>query len=587
MDNPGGPGPPTRVPVLRVADVRYFWQFLRPDRTRILGMFLLILLAGAITVSVALIPQFIGRLAAEGRQGALLTLLWVFLGLALVGAALVVVQGWLAASVSQRFTSRLRLAIFRKIGRMSRAAVSGRSVGSVAHQSSGDAAHVQEFLSEAVPRTAGSLIQLACIVVALFFVDRRYILYAVPLLLVAWVIARVVNGRLRRYARDAQQQSGGVMNQLIEGVGGHLDLVASGRFDKAATRFDGELTELRKTAVTMSVWGALGALVPRIAFILLIFGYYLSQTQATIGAAPTRGFGALMSVVMLLGLAQTEVMQISRFFTDASIAAPSFHELRRLLDAPTITDVPSGPPIERGDIRVRGVSFAFGPARILQDVSFDIPRGSFTAIVGQTGSGKTTMFHLLLRMLEPQQGAIEIGGIPFQSIPLEELRRAVGFIPQAPFIFTGSIRHNVCIGVRDEEVDEDRLLHAVREAQLERLIERKASEGGLDAPAIGLSGGERQRIALARIFLRDPIVVVCDEYTASIDNATAHLIHEAMARTFRGKTRVVITHQLHTIRGADQILVLDQGRIIDQGSHDDLLARPGLYAEMWDVQRLA
>ncbi len=247
-----------------------------------------------------------------------------------------------------------------------------------------------------------------------------------------------------------------------------------------------------------------------------------------------------------------------------------------------------------GRVEFERVGFAYSPDAppVLHDLTFTINAGSFTAIVGQSGSGKTTLFHLLLRLLDPTTGSIRLGGAPLHEVAVLELRRIVGFIPQAPFIFDSTIRDNLTLGATDAQgTAEDALLtEAVRLARLDELVEKRSAFGGLDAPVgpggATLSGGERQRIALGRLFLRDPQVIVCDEYTANIDNATARLIRDALATRFAGRTRIVVTHQLYTVRGADQILVLDKGKILDRGTHEELLARPGLYREMWDLQRI-
>ncbi len=246
-----------------------------------------------------------------------------------------------------------------------------------------------------------------------------------------------------------------------------------------------------------------------------------------------------------------------------------------------------------GRVEFDSVSFAYAPGApsVLHDLSFSIESGSFTAIVGQSGSGKTTLFYLLLRLLDPTTGSIRLGGAPLHEVAMVELRRIVGFIPQAPFIFDSTIRDNLTLVAKDPGYAEDAAVsEAVRLVRLDELLERRSSLGGLDAPVgpggATLSGGERQRIALGRLFLRDPQVIVCDEYTANIDNATARLIRDALATRFAGRTRIVVTHQLYTVRGADQILVLDKGKILDRGTHEQLLSRPGLYREMWDLQRI-
>jgi ATP-binding cassette, subfamily B, bacterial len=182
------------------------------------------------------------------------------------------------------------------------------------------------------------------------------------------------------------------------------------------------------------------------------------------------------------------------------------------------------------------------------------------------------------------------GGAPLHEIGLAELRETVGFIPQTPFIFDASLRENILMGMTEESIGTDRLLNAVRLAQLDDLIASRASTGGLDSPAgsggATLSGGERQRIALARVFLRDPRVIICDEYTANIDNATARLIQQALGSHFAGRTRIVITHQLYTVRDADRIIVLERGGVAGSGTHDEMLAQPGLYQDLWAVQKL-
>ena len=245
-----------------------------------------------------------------------------------------------------------------------------------------------------------------------------------------------------------------------------------------------------------------------------------------------------------------------------------------------------GPPGGPGGFDGNGME----PKPVIDDINIRIQPGTFAAIVGQSGSGKTTLFYLLLRLLEPSDGEVSLGGVRLNEIPLAELRNYIGFIPQSPFIFSGSIRQNLLMGAPAGDVPEERILHAVRMAKLESLIEKRRNAGGLDAPVgaggASLSAGERQRIALGRLFLRDPQVIVCDEYTANIDNATARLIQDALKTQFADKTRVVITHQLYTIRGADLIFVLDHGKIVDQGTHQELFARGGLYRDMWEVQRV-
>lgn len=242
-------------------------------------------------------------------------------------------------------------------------------------------------------------------------------------------------------------------------------------------------------------------------------------------------------------------------------------------------------------IRFEDVAIELGGRVVLTGLNFEIPGGKFTAIVGESGSGKTTIFHLIVRLLEPTAGRILINDTPLRAVPLSQLRKLIGFIPQNPFIFNQTLRENLLIASPQESVDDALLAQAVQTAQLGEVIQQRIAEGGLDAAAghMGgkLSGGERQRIALGRLLLQDPQIVVCDEYTANIDVKTARVIDRTIHETFADRTRVVITHQLYTISGADHIIVVDRGTVVQTGVHEALVQSPGLYRDLWQVQTLS
>lgn len=587
------PGAIDAAPKLDLETLRYFWPWISDQKRRISWIVGFMIFGSILPVAMSFVPKLLGRYWHPETQHLAAWVLVGFLALSVIAIGLSTIQGYLTATVAQHLSANLKSSIFRKVGTLSKSSMAFRSVGSLAHRSSGDVAHLQEFLARFAPEAIVSSLSLVFGILALLWMHPIVASVGIILVPTLWLLMERVNVHVRVLARSSQQQSESILTRLIEGIAGYIDLVAAGRFGRAADEYQDQLSRLRVTAIKMTLTSSLAALIPSIAFLAITFAYYFLQVKDANNLAGPEKLGDVMTFAGLLNTVRGPIMILARFFTEAAVAAPSFQEVKKLLEAPEVASATGGAVLKNGEIEFRDVGFGYDTSQrpVLERVSFRVPTGSFTAIVGETGSGKTTLFHLLLRLLEPTSGEIRLGGASLGSIGLEDLRSYVGFIPQLPFLFDATIRENVAIALKTGEVDDARLLRACDLAQLAPVLEKRKALGGLDAmvgaAGASLSGGERQRIALARVFLRDPQVIVCDEYTANIDNATAKLIHEAIARQFAGRTRIVITHQLYTIRGADQILVLDEGRIADRGTHAELIARPGLYREMWEVQRLS
>ena len=253
-----------------------------------------------------------------------------------------------------------------------------------------------------------------------------------------------------------------------------------------------------------------------------------------------------------------------------------------------ITDKPGAKPlvVSQGVVRFENVFFHYDPAReILKGVDFEVPAGKTVAIVGPSGAGKSTLSRLIFRFYEPQRGRITIDGQNIADITQESLRRAIGIVPQDTVLFNDSIGYNIRYGRWDAAPDE--IIEAARLAQIDRFI--GIVPGGYDAQVgergLKLSGGEKQRVALARTILKAPPILVLDEATSALDSFTEREIQDALERVSRGRTSLVIAHRLSTVVNADEIIVLDQGRIAERGRHDDLLAQGGVYAGMWNRQR--
>jgi len=585
----GGDGPPR----LTWQTLLYFKPYIMPYWKRLIGCLLILVVGSAVPAVMGMLPAFLTKYwNPEGHP----ILIWAIGGLLvfqLIIFVLFALQSYWFAHISQSFTRDVRLAIFKKMGRIPAGAMGQRSIGELAQRSTGDVMRVQNWIAPMLPSAVSDVIQVIYVGCFLFWLHWGFALVLIPLILIGnWMLAKV-RKRLQILARDCQLRSEGLLTRFIEGASGYRDLVASGRFGHASNRFGNDLDGLRETAVKMTMSGYFAGAIPSLGFTILLFGFYFLKLGDIEQIGNFEYLGRVMSFGALLMSFQGPLISIARFFNETAMTAPSFIELRSLLSMPEVLDQEGGEKPETGGIEVQGLTFSYTPGRppVLNDLNFEIPDGSFTAIIGQTGSGKTTLFLLLLRLLEPTEGKLKIGGVPLNDVGLLDLRESIGFIPQSPFIFDASIKENILMGLSEDEVGSERLDKAIQLAQLDGLIASRQNSGGMDAPVgpngATLSGGERQRIALARVFLREPKVIVCDEYTANIDNATAKLIQEALASHFAGRTRIAITHQLYTVRNADHIIVLEDGRISGTGSHDELLAIPGLYKELWDVQSLS
>ena len=294
--------------------------------------------------------------------------------------------------------------------------------------------------------------------------------------------------------------------------------------------------------------------------------------------------GMVLAFLPLLGRFFDPVNQLVGFYDTIQRGLAASQRVFEFLDLPPeVKEQPDAKTVhfERGEVRFEHVTFGYRPDRpVLHDVSFTAPAGSKTAIVGSTGSGKTTLVSLLPRFYEPQQGRILIDGEPIRDVRLDSLRQAIGIVFQETFLFHGTVAQNIAFARR--QIDPVRIRDAARFASIDSFIESlpERYESQVGERGIKLSGGQRQRLSIARMILKDPRIVILDEATSSVDSETERAIQESFEKLMEGRTAFIIAHRLSTIRHADQILVLDHGRLVEIGNHEELLAKNGRYAEL-------
>ena len=241
-----------------------------------------------------------------------------------------------------------------------------------------------------------------------------------------------------------------------------------------------------------------------------------------------------------------------------------------------------------GEIEFRNLTFSFGDAVVLHGISFKVPRGTTTAIVGGTGSGKSTLLNLLPRLHQPPAGTVFIDGVDVRHIPLRVLRGAIGFVNQEPFLFSTTLAENIAFGARGDQGQRDRIAEAAAIARLDKDLAQfpQGYETTVGERGITLSGGQKQRVAIARALVVDPKILVLDDALSAVDTHTEEEILERLSGVMAQRTSIIVSHRVSTVRDADQIVVLHDGRVAERGTHDELIRRDGFYADLYRKQLL-
>jgi ATP-binding cassette subfamily B protein len=588
--------------------VRRVLGFARPHRS-LISVFLVLTVIDAGLVVVT--PLLVQRIVDDGiYAGNTALITWLALGMAataVVSGLLTVGEGWLSSRIGEGLIYDLRTQVFGHVQRQSLAFFTRTQTGALVSRLNNDVIGAQRAFTSTLSSTVANTISVIVVGIAMLVLSWQVTLLCLAMFPLLLLVSRGVSRRLAGLTREQMDGNADLGNMMTErfNVGGAMLLKLFGRRGEEDTLFGTKAARVRDLGIRISlitrVFAASMMMVPALATALV---YGVGGHLAVSGALTV---GTVLALATLLLRLLGPLQGLSNVRIDVMTALVSFERVFEVLDLPSLVqEKPDAVAVPAGASRLVFDKVAFTYPRaddislasleavartesrptgpVLNDISFVAEPGRMVALVGPSGAGKTTITNLVARLYDVSSGAVRVGDLDVRDVTLQSLEDSVGYVTQDAHMFHDTMRANLLYARPD--ADEQQVWDALRAAQIEPLV--RSLPDGLDT-VVGdrgyrLSGGERQRLAIARLLLKAPPIVVLDEATAHLDSESEAAVQRALDAALEGRTSLVIAHRLSTVRDADSILVLDDGRIVQSGTHAELLAQGGLYADLYRTQ---
>ncbi len=582
--------------------------FTKSYRKLLLFFLILIVVDSSIgAINPLILKEIIQKGIIGHHRSIIIELAFLIGGLAIVDSIVVFFSRFFSAKIGESLIYDMRTKIFDHIQKMSLAFFTRTQTGALVSRLNNDVLGAQEAFTDVLSNVVGNLITVLLVLIAMFFLSWQLTLTSIVILPIFLLPARWMGRKLHAITLESYNLNSVMNNTMIErfNVSGALLSKIFGNPNKENRSFSNKAARVRDIGITQAIYA-------RFLFIALMLTASLATAViygwgGVLAVNNVLNVGTLVALTAYLGRLYGPLTQLSNINVDIMTAIVSFERVFEILDLKPLINEISKPltiPINNSKIEFKNVSFKYPSAQevslaslesiahlskisskeILHDISFTIEAGQLTALVGPSGAGKTTISQLVNRLYDPTSGKILINDIDIKEASFKSLRSLIGMVTQDAHLFHETIKENLLFA--NPEASNEEIMEAISKAQLNDLINNLPE--GIDT-VVGdrgyrLSGGEKQRLAIARVLLKQPSIVILDEATAHLDSESEQAISKALEQTLKNRTSLVIAHRLSTVIKADQILVIDKGKVIERGKHQELLELNGLYNHLYKTQ---